>query len=98
MQTMRSIAAGFLLGGDLMGHKVGQLSEGQKGLLSFARLVLIQPGLLILDEPTNHINFRHLPIIAKAIDEYEGAMIMVSHMPDFVDQIKFDDYLDLGKV
>jgi len=97
-QTMRSVAAGFLIGGDLMGHKVSELSEGQKGLLSFARLVLMQPGLLILDEPTNHINFRHLPVIAKAINDYEGAMIMVSHMPDFVKQIKFDDDLDLGKV
>ena len=58
----------------------------------------MQPGLLILDEPTNHINFRHLPVIAKAINEYAGAMIMVSHMPDFVKQIKFDDNLDLGKI
>ena len=98
VQTMRSVAAGFLIGGDLMSHKVSELSEGQKGLLSFACLVLMQPGLLILDEPTNHINFRHLPIIAKAVDQYEGAMIMVSHMPDFVSQIKFDDYLELGKV
>ncbi|MFA6306482.1 MAG: ATP-binding cassette domain-containing protein [Patescibacteria group bacterium] len=97
-QAMRSVAAGFLIHGDLMGHKVSELSEGQKGLLSFARLTLMQPGLLILDEPTNHINFRHLPIIAKAINEYAGAMIMVSHMPDFVKQIKFDDDLDLGKV
>ncbi|MCX6808124.1 MAG: ATP-binding cassette domain-containing protein [Candidatus Berkelbacteria bacterium] len=97
-QTMRSIAAGFLISGDLMGRLVGELSEGQKGLLSFARLVLMQPGLLILDEPTNHINFRHLPVIAKAIDQYGGALIMVSHMPDFVSQIRFDDELDLGKV
>jgi len=97
-QAMRSVAAGFLISGDLMGHKVSELSEGQKGLLSFARLKLMRPGLLILDEPTNHINFRHLPIIAKAINDYEGAMIMVSHMPDFVKQIKFDDDLDLGKV
>ncbi len=98
IQTMRSVAAGFLITGDLMGRKISDLSEGQKGLLSFARLVLMQPGLLILDEPTNHINFRHLPIIAKAVNEYEGAMIMVSHMPDFVEQIKFDEELDLGKI
>jgi ATP-binding cassette subfamily F protein 3 len=97
-QEMRSVAAGFLIGGDLMDHKIGDLSEGQKGLLSFARLVLMQPGLLILDEPTNHINFRHLPVIAQAINEYKGAMIMVSHMPEFVKEIKIDDYLDLGKI
>lgn len=97
-QEMRSVAAGFLIHGDLMGRKVGELSEGQKGLLAFARLKLIRPGLLILDEPTNHINFRHLPVIAKALNEYQGAMIMVSHMNDFIKQIKFDDDLDLGKV
>jgi len=96
-ETMRSIAAGFLITGDLMGNKVGDLSEGQKGLLSFARLVLMKPGLLILDEPTNHINFRHIPVIATAINSYQGAMIMVSHMPDFVKEIRIDDTLDLTK-
>ncbi len=97
-QEMRSVAAGFLITGDLMGHKVSQLSEGQKGLLSFARLVLMRPGLLVLDEPTNHINFRHIPVITKAINDYEGAMILISHMPDFVQNIKVDDYLDLGRL
>jgi len=98
VQNMRAVAAGFLITGELMGHKVSDLSEGQKGLLSFARLVLMKPGLLILDEPTNHINFRHLPVIAEAINNYEGALIMVSHMEDFVKKLRFDDYLDLGKI
>ncbi|MFA5886908.1 MAG: ATP-binding cassette domain-containing protein [Patescibacteria group bacterium] len=94
---IRSIAAGFLIAGDLMGHKIADLSEGQKGLLSFAHLVLKRPGLLILDEPTNHINFRHLPILAQAINNYAGAIIMVSHMPEFVEKIRFTEELDLGK-
>jgi ATPase subunit of ABC transporter with duplicated ATPase domains len=97
-QDMRSVAAGFLITGDLMEHKVGELSEGQKGLLSFARLVLMRPGLLILDEPTNHINFRHIPVIAEAINDYQGTIIMVSHMPDFIKQIKLNDELDLGSL
>jgi ATP-binding cassette subfamily F protein 3 len=97
-QEIRAAAAGFLITGDLMGHKILHLSEGQKGLLSFARLVLMQPGLLVLDEPTNHINFRHIPIITKAINKYEGTMILISHMSEFVDEIKVDDYLDLGKL
>ncbi len=94
---MRSIAAGFLITGDLMGHRVADLSEGQKGLLSFARLVLMRPGLLILDEPTNHINFRHIPVIAKAINDYQGAIVLVSHMTDFLEVVKVDQELDLGK-
>ncbi|MEI7451877.1 MAG: ATP-binding cassette domain-containing protein [Candidatus Falkowbacteria bacterium] len=97
-QMMRAIAAGFLITGDLMENKIGSLSEGQKGLLSFARLVLMKPGLLILDEPTNHINFRHIPVIAEAINKFDGPIIMVSHMPEFVKEIKFNDELDLGKL
>ncbi|MEK7098870.1 MAG: ATP-binding cassette domain-containing protein, partial [Patescibacteria group bacterium] len=96
-EAMRKIAAGFLLTADIMKTKVGDLSEGQKGLLSFARLVIERPGLLILDEPTNHINFRHIPVIAKALDAYQGTMILVSHVPEFVAQIRIDETLDLGK-
>ena len=94
---LRAVAASFLIGADSIHTKIGSLSEGQKGLVAFARLVLQKPGLLILDEPTNHINFRHLPVIAKALDGYEGAMIIVSHVPEFVSQIRIDETLDLSK-
>jgi len=95
---VRSVAAGFLITQEFIYAKIGSLSEGQKGLVSFARLVLQKPGLLILDEPTNHINFRHLPVIASALDKYEGAMILVSHVPEFVKQIRIDETLDLEKL
>lgn len=97
-QKLRSIASGFLINEQMLKTKVGNLSEGQKGLVAFTRLVLQKPGLLILDEPTNHINFRHIPVIASAIDKYTGAMILVSHVPEFVKQIKIDMTLDLDKV
>jgi ATP-binding cassette subfamily F protein 3 len=97
VQDMRSIAAGLLITGELMGLKISDLSEGQKGLLSFTRLILMKPSLLVLDEPTNHINFRHIPVIAKAINKFEGAIILISHMPDFVKEIKFNQELDLGR-
>lgn len=96
-EGMRSVAAGFLIHADAIKSKIGSLSEGQKGLVAFARLVLQKPGLLILDEPTNHINFRHLPIIAEALDKYQGAMVMVSHVPEFVAKIRIDETLDLEK-
>ena len=96
-ETLRATAASFLITGDMVYTKIGNLSEGQKGLVAFARLVLLKPGLLILDEPTNHINFRHLPVIAKALDKFEGAMILVSHVPEFVAQIRIDEALDLDK-
>ncbi|HMP85096.1 MAG TPA: ATP-binding cassette domain-containing protein, partial [Candidatus Paceibacterota bacterium] len=96
-EKMRSVAAGFLITGDVIYIKIGDLSEGQKGLVSFIRLILQKPGLLILDEPTNHINFRHLPVIAEALNKYDGAMIIVSHVPDFIKKIRIDETLDLGK-
>ncbi|MFH1253424.1 MAG: ABC-F family ATP-binding cassette domain-containing protein [Candidatus Uhrbacteria bacterium] len=96
-EKLRAVAARFLLTGDVLKNKISSLSEGQKGLLCFARFVLQEPGLLILDEPTNHINFRHLPIIAEALQEYQGCMIVVSHAPDFVEKISFTESLDLGK-
>jgi len=95
-EKLRAVSAGFLITSDVIDKKIGVLSEGQKGLVAFASLVLQRPGILILDEPTNHINFRHLPVIAKALDEYEGAMVLVSHVPEFVEQIRIDEILDLG--
>jgi ATP-binding cassette, subfamily F, member 3 len=98
IQEMRAVAAGFLITGEFLGLKIGDLSEGQKGLVSFARLVLMRPGLLVLDEPTNHINFRHIPIIAEAINKYDGTLILISHMAEFVDKVDFNNQLDLSKL
>lgn len=95
-EMIRRTGAKFLLNGEALATRVEALSEGQKGLLSFARFVLQEPGLLIFDEPTNHINFRHLPVIAKALNDYEGCMIVVSHDEDFLKQIRFDQTLDLA--
>jgi ATPase subunit of ABC transporter with duplicated ATPase domains len=96
-EKVRSVAASFLITAEYMRTNIGSLSEGQKGLVAFAGLVLLEPGLLILDEPTNHINFRHLPIIAKALSSFTGAMILVSHVHEFVEQIKIDEILALDK-
>jgi ATPase subunit of ABC transporter with duplicated ATPase domains len=96
-EKLRATAASFLITSDVINSKIGSLSEGQKGLVAFARLVLQKPGLLILDEPTNHINFRHLPVIASALNKYDGAMILVSHVPEFVKQIRIDEILDLDR-
>lgn len=97
-QEIYATAAQFLLSSDTLKNPVGALSEGQKGLLCYARFVLQKPGLLIMDEPTNHINFRHLPVIAKALDEFLGAIILVSHSEEFVEQIEIDQTLDLGSL
>lgn len=95
-QEIYATAAQFLLSSEALKNKVGSLSEGQKGLLSYARFVLQKPGLLIMDEPTNHINFRHLPVIGQALNDFEGAVILVSHDEVFLSDIKITETLDLG--
>ncbi|MEK9201223.1 MAG: ATP-binding cassette domain-containing protein [Patescibacteria group bacterium] len=97
VQDIYEAGGRFLLSSEVLNNKVESLSEGQKGLLCYARFMLQIPGLLILDEPTNHINFRHIPVIAKAINNYEGPIIFVSHLADFVDKIKVTTELDLEK-
>ncbi|HMT00966.1 MAG TPA: ABC-F family ATP-binding cassette domain-containing protein [Candidatus Absconditabacterales bacterium] len=97
-QEVYRTASHFLLTSDLLKNSIGSLSEGQKGLLCYARFVIQKPHLLILDEPTNHINFRHLPVIAEALKEYEGAIIMVSHDQTFVDQLGYLETVDLGRL
>lgn len=98
MEVVYQIAAKFLIPAELVKNKVESLSEGQKGLLMLARLYVEQPELLILDEPTNHINFRHVPVMAEAFNQYKGTMILVSHVPDFVASIRIDDVLDLAQL
>lgn len=97
-EKVRAVCSGFLITKDIINTKIGYLSEGQKALVAYARLVLERPGMIIMDEPTNHINFRHLPLIAKALHEYNGAMILVSHVPEFVKEIEVNETVDLGKI
>lgn len=96
-QKLRSVASGFLIDSTVINNKIGTLSEGQKGLVAFAQLVLLEPGLLVLDEPTNHINFRHLPVIAQALHDYGGGMIVISHDEEFMEDIRIDEIFDLAK-
>ena len=97
-QEVYKWASAFLLTWDLLKNPIRSLSEGQKWLLCYARFVLQKPHLLIMDEPTNHINFRHLPIIAEWLNQFEWAIIMVSHDEEFVNQIKDLEVVDLGRL
>jgi ATP-binding cassette subfamily F protein 3 len=95
-QDIYRVASQFLLTGNLLKSTIWSLSEWQKWLLCYAQFVLSKPHLLILDEPTNHINFRHLPVIAKALNDYQWAMIIVSHDQWFVGQLQNLQTVDLG--
>jgi ATP-binding cassette, subfamily F, member 3 len=95
---MFAAAGRFMLSGEMLENKVESLSDGQKGLLCYARFLLQEPGILIMDEPSNHINFRHLPVIAKALNEYKGVLIIVSHNEEFISKIKINLELDLESI
>jgi ATP-binding cassette subfamily F protein 3 len=97
-QEVFRVASQFLLTSDLLKNKVHSLSEGQKGLLCYARFVIQKPDLLILDEPTNHINFRHLPVIAASLNTYKGALVMVSHDEGFVREMENVREIDLKRL
>jgi ATPase subunit of ABC transporter with duplicated ATPase domains len=80
----------------VIGKSLDELSKGYRQRVGLAQAIMHDPDILILDEPTNHINFRHLPIIADALDKYDGAMILVSHVPEFVKKIRIDETLELA--
>lgn len=97
-QDIYQAAAHFLLTSEMLEHTIGSLSEGQKGLLCYARFMLEQPTLLILDEPTNHINFRHLPVIAEALNAFTGAVLLVCHDEEFVKKLNVTQTVDLTEL
>lgn len=98
LKKLYSTAGRFMLSGEMLDNKIESLSDGQKGLLCYARFILQEPGLLIMDEPSNHINFRHLPVIAKAINQFKGVLLIVSHNQEFVSKIKIPQELDLESI
>jgi ATPase subunit of ABC transporter with duplicated ATPase domains len=93
---IRKMAASFLLRGKVVYQKIATLSEGQKALLSLACLMLEKPSILVFDEPTNHVNFRHLPSIAEAMSKYDGALVVVSHDEQFMRDVSINNVLDMG--
>lgn len=86
-EDVRSALGGFLFSGEDVMKKMGQLSGGEKVRLSLCKMLQTRPNLLILDEPTNHMDIIGKEALEQMLNEYEGTVLFVSHDRYFISRI-----------
>ncbi|GAA4110934.1 ABC-F family ATP-binding cassette domain-containing protein [Nocardioides fonticola] len=97
--TLRARLARFLFRGAAADRPVGALSGGERFRATLAVVLLADPPpqLLVLDEPTNNLDFASVDVLVDALAAYEGALIVVSHDEHFLDRLDLDRRLRLGE-
>ena len=88
---IRSYIAGYGFDREAMDQRIGSLSGGERNILQLAKISAGQAGLLLLDEPTSHLDTASQASLEKAIKEYNGAILMISH--DFYSIVNCMDYV-----
>ena len=83
---IRNVLAAFLFTGDDVFKRIKDLSGGERGRVSLAKLMLSEANFLILDEPTNHLDIASKEILEKALNSYTGTVLYVSHDRYFINQ------------
>jgi ATP-binding cassette subfamily F protein 3 len=84
---LRVLLGNFLFTGDDVFKKVGILSGGEKSRVALAKILLTKTNLIILDEPTNHLDYNSKLILQKALIDFNGSLVLVSHDIDFLKPI-----------
>ena len=86
-QVVRGTLGRLLFSGDDVKKKVKVLSGGEKGRMMFGKLMLAKPNVLLMDEPTNHMDMEAIESLNTALDLYKGTLIFVSHDREFVSSL-----------
>jgi len=84
---LRNLLGSFLFTGDDVFKKVGVLSGGEKSRVALAKILLTRSNLIILDEPTNHLDITSKEILQKALIDFSGSIVLISHDIDFLKPI-----------
>jgi len=84
---VRAVLGSFGFGREMADNKIGSLSGGEKARLLFAFMSFDAPHLLLLDEPTNHLDIDAREALVQALNNYEGAIVIVSHDPTMVERV-----------
>jgi ATP-binding cassette subfamily F protein 3 len=84
---LRTILGSFLFSEDDVAKTIGVLSGGERNRYALARMLMMPSNLLLLDEPTNHLDMRAKDVLLRALEDYTGTLVFVSHDRYFIDKL-----------